>query len=421
MAWKCMGLTLGLMMLALSGRAYAEDKGCQALARSIDPAVQKLMETHDLPGLALGLTVNGRPCYFNYGVASRADSRPVTEETLFEIGSLSKTFTAVLAALAQAEGRLNLSDPVSRHLPELAGSAFDRVTLLNLATHTAGLPLTLPGEVKTADQLKKYYLNWPPPYEPGSARTYSNPGTALLGRAAAASLEESFETMMTTRLLPGLGLERTFIKVPEDSLQGYAQGYNKNNQPVRLSNDLLSTEAYALKSCPRDLIRYIEIYLGLTEVEPGLREALDQTMIAHYQVGGLHQALMWEYFDYPADLKTMQSGGSADMIFKDNPAEALAPAERPKVTALYNKTGSTNGFATYAAFVPETKTGLVLLANRPFPIEERMALAHQIFAELNGRPADPQRPEWGNAPPQDVLAGVVRPGTGLYRHQPEAD
>lgn len=381
MAWKCLGLTLGLMILALSGRAYA-DGDCRDLARSIDPTVQKLMKTYDLPGLALALTVDGRPCYFNYGVASRAGSRPVTEETLFEIGSLSKTFTAIVAAQAQVAGRLALSDPVSRHLPELAGSAFDQVTLLNLATHTSGLPLMLPGEVQTSAQLKDYYSNWRPPDEPGSSRTYSNPGTALLGRAAAAALGQSFEALMKTRLLPGLGLDRTFITLPEDRLKDYAQGYNKNNQPVRLTNDLLSTEAYALKSCTRDLIRYIEIYLGLTEVEPKLREALDETMIAHFQVGGLHQALMWEYFDYPAELKTMQAGSSADMIWKDNPALALEPAERPKTDALYNKSGSTNGFATYAAFVPETKTGLILLANRPFPIEERMALAHQIFSQV---------------------------------------
>lgn len=391
MAWKFLAISLGLAILALSARAYAEEDLCPDLTRTIDPAVHKLMNAHNLPGLALGLTVNGRTCYFNYGVSSRAGGRPVTEETLFEIGSLSKTFTAIVAAQAQGEGRLALTDPVSRHLPGLAGSAFDRVTLLNLATHTAGLPLMLPGDIKTADQLKKYYLNWRPPYEPGSSRTYSNPGTALLGRAAAAAMGEPFEELMTTRLLPGLGLNRTFITVPVGYSQDYAQGYNKNNQPVRLTNDLLSTEAYALKSCTRDLLRYIEIYMGLTEVEPKLREALDKTLIGHYQVGGLHQALMWEYFDYPADLKTMQAGGSADMIWKDNPASALEPAERPKMAALYNKTGSTNGFATYAAFVPETKTGLILLANRPFPIEERMALAHQILSELSGRLTDPQK------------------------------
>lgn len=393
MNWKCFGLVIGLVCLVMTAPAQAEDEACRALARSIDPAVQKLMKAHDLPGLALGLTVDGRACYYNYGVSARTGGRPVTEETLFEIGSLSKTFTAIVAALGQVEGRLDLTDAVSKHLPELAGSAFDRVTLLHLATHTSGLPLNPAGELKTEAQLKKYYRDWRPPYEPGSSRTYSNPGTALLGRAAAAALGEAFEALMTARLLPGLGLSRTFITVPQDRLQDYAQGYNKNNQPIRLKNDLLSTEAYALKSCTRDLIRYVEINLGLITVEPDLRRALSRTLTAHYQVGGLKQALMWEYYDEPVDLKTMLAGGSAEMIFKSNPATALEPAGWPQRAALYNKTGSTNGFAAYAAFVPEKKMGLVLLANRPFPIEERMSLAHKIFSELVGPDADLQKTE----------------------------
>lgn len=387
---KFFRLILGLACLVLSAPAYAGDEDCQTLARSIDPSVQRLMKTHNLPGLALALTVNGEACYFNYGVASRTTGEPVTEETLFEIGSLSKTFTAILAAWAQVEGRLSLTDKVSRHLPELAGSAFDRVTLLHLATHTSGLPLMLPAEVKTSEQLRKYYLDWRPGYEPGSGRSYSNPGTALLGRASAA-LGDEFEALVKSRLLPGLGLSRTYLTVPEDRLKDYAQGYDKNNRPIRLTNDLLSTEAYAIKSCARDLIRYLEINLGLIEVDPKLRQALDQTLIAHYQVGQLKQALMWEFYDYPIDLENLLPGGSSDMIYKDHPAQALDPPEGPKAAALYNKTGSTNGFATYAAFVPEKKMGLILLANRPFPIEERMTLAHQIFSELGDRASDPQK------------------------------
>lgn len=217
---KFFRLILGLACLVLSAPAYAGEAGCQTLARSIDPSVQRLMKTRDLPGVALALTVNGQACYFNYGVASRATGEPVTEETLFEIGSLSKTFTAILAAWAQAEGRLSLTDKVSRHLPELAGSAFDRVTLLHLATHTSGLPLMLPAEVKTSEQLKKYYLAWRPGYEPGSARSYSNPGTALLGRATAAAMGEEFKVLAEGRLLLlGLGLGRTYLTVPGASLK----------------------------------------------------------------------------------------------------------------------------------------------------------------------------------------------------------
>jgi beta-lactamase class C len=91
---------------------------------------------------------------FDYGVASKATKQPVTRDTLFELGSVSKTLTATLASYAQIEGDLSLNDAVSRHLPSLDGTAFGKVTLLNLGTHTpGGLPLQVPDEVHNDAQL----------------------------------------------------------------------------------------------------------------------------------------------------------------------------------------------------------------------------------------------------------------------------
>src|SRR5580704_14188621 len=114
------------------------------VAQTIGP----LMERYAIPGMAVGLIVQGHPYVFDFGVASKAPEKPVSSDTLFEIGSVSKTFTATLASYAQLDGKLSLDDTASKYLPALRGSAFDNVKLLNLGTHTpGGMPLQVPDDV----------------------------------------------------------------------------------------------------------------------------------------------------------------------------------------------------------------------------------------------------------------------------------
>ena len=93
------------------------------------------MAEYKVPGMAVAITAGGQHRVFNFGVASKASGQPVTDATIFEIGSLSKTFTATLGAYAQARGALSLDDKASRYMPALAGSAFDRIRLLELGTY----------------------------------------------------------------------------------------------------------------------------------------------------------------------------------------------------------------------------------------------------------------------------------------------
>jgi beta-lactamase class C len=104
----------------------------------VDRAIRPLLDEHDVPGMAVALTVDGRQHFFNYGVASKAENAPVTSDTLFEIGSVSKTFTAVLASYAQILGKLSLDDHPGTHMPELPRAPIDAASLLNLGTYTAG-------------------------------------------------------------------------------------------------------------------------------------------------------------------------------------------------------------------------------------------------------------------------------------------
>lgn len=102
--------------------------------------------------MAIAVTIDGKNYFYNYGVASRESQQRITSETLFEIGSLSKTFTATWASYEQVNGNLSLSDSASKYLPSLSSSSFDNISLLNLATHTAGgLPLQVPDNISNTD------------------------------------------------------------------------------------------------------------------------------------------------------------------------------------------------------------------------------------------------------------------------------
>ena len=111
--------------LSLPTYSHAVDDKKVDVETIVTQTVQPLMEREGIPGMAVGIVYDGQSYVFNYGTASRASGKPVNDDTLFEIGSVSKTFTATLAAYAQVGGRLSLSDPVSKYLPDLRGSHFD--------------------------------------------------------------------------------------------------------------------------------------------------------------------------------------------------------------------------------------------------------------------------------------------------------
>ncbi len=92
---------------SLASRA-ADETG--AIADIVDRAVRPIMKQYDVPGIAVAVTVDGRPSFFSYGVASKESGAPVTKDTLFELGSVSKTFTATLVSYAQALGKVSLDD-----------------------------------------------------------------------------------------------------------------------------------------------------------------------------------------------------------------------------------------------------------------------------------------------------------------------
>jgi beta-lactamase class C len=349
----------------------------------VDMAVRPVMSKYKIPGMAVGVIVGDRTLVFDYGVASTKTRKRVTSTTLFEIGSISKTFTATLASYSQISGQLSLSDKTRKYFPSLVDTQFGDVSLLDLGTHTpGGLPLQVPEDIKTNDQLMKYFEQWRPTYAPGTYRTYANPGIGMLGLIAAKSMNQDFVALMEGRLFPMVGMKSTYINVPESRMADYAQGYADNDAPIRMAAAVLSSEAYGVKTTAADLIRFMKANLNMIELDEKLQRAITDTHTGYFQAGVMTQDLIWEQYPYPVELKTLLEGNSPAMIFKAVPVTRITPPQKPRSDVWINKTGSTNGFGAYAAFVPVKRLGVVLLANRNYPIEDRVTMAHEILGRL---------------------------------------
>ncbi|MGO2007193.1 class C beta-lactamase [Vreelandella alkaliphila] len=374
--------------LLFGNSAWALEKPDNASIEAlVNDTIAPLMDEHRIPGMAVALSINGQQHYFNYGLANQEARIPVTDETLFELGSVSKVFTAALAGYAQASGALSLSDPSSRYLPELEGSAFDEISLLELGTYTAGgLPLQFPESVQSEEAMIDYYRQWQPEFAPGSHRLYSNPSLGLFGYLAAQSLGQPFEMAMKEALLDPLRLEHSYFQVPEAQQAHYAYGYSKQDEPIRVNPGMLDAQAYGLKSTAADVLTLVEANMSGVGLNEPLSQALATTRMGYFEVGNMTQGLGWESYAYPVALDSLLEGNSLKVVLETNPANPLSPPLPPRQEALFNKTGATNGFGAYVAFVPSQQLGIVLLANRNYPNQARIQAAHHILTTLAEAP-----------------------------------
>ncbi len=375
-------LTITIVVYGLLPAPSYSDEYSDKLAIAVESAFRPLLQAHDVPGIAVAVTVNGRRQYFSYGIASKESNAPVTEDTLFEIGSVSKTFTATLGAYAQALGWMSLEDHPSKYMPQLHGRAIDQANLLHLGTYTAGgLPLQFPAAVADHARMVTFLQQWKPSAPPGAQRRYSNPSIGVFGHIAALAMNGDFADLMQSQLRRKLGLNHTHIRVPKAEMGKYAWGY-KSGKPIRAAPAVFDAEAYGVKSSAADMIRYVEINIDPRSLEPRLRRAVESTQVGYFKVGEMVQGLGWEQYAWPLALEQLLTGNSDRMVFEANAATALSPPLAPSVPTLYNKTGSTSGFGAYVAFVPAKRIGIVMLANTNFPISARITAAHAVLEVL---------------------------------------
>lgn len=346
----------------------------------VDAAIQPVLDAHDIPGMAVALTLDGQVYFYNYGVAELATGKPVTENTLFEVGSVSKTVAAAMTTYAQVTGALSLDDHPSRFLPALAGSAVDAATLIHLGTYTpGGLPLQFPNEVTDHDSMVQYYQQWQPDVAPGVIRRYSNPSIGLMGHLAGIALGDGYDAAVESILYPALNMPNSFIRVPESAMVNYAWGYNADNQPIRVNPGMFDGEAYGVKTTTADFIRFVQANLNPSSLDDSWRQAIEETHRGYFRLNAMTQALAWELYEFPVALDTLLAGSAMGVVMENNPVQRIDPPVIATSPTLYHKTGSTNGFGAYVLFVPAERFGIVMLANRNYPNAARITAAYDIL------------------------------------------
>ncbi|MCG9620491.1 class C beta-lactamase [Vibrio diabolicus] len=362
--------------------AKTESTVSSQLKSVVDECAKGLMNEYDIPGLAVAVTIDGKRYFYNYGFADESKGSLVTNDTIFELGSISKTFAATLTGYAQEKGKLNMDDKVKDYIPELKNSVLGNTKLVHVATYTAGgLPLQFPSEVTNDAEMMQYYKTWKPEYEAGTKRKYSNPSIGLFGYIGALSMKSDYTEMMETVILPELGMTNTFVDVPKDKLNNYAFGYSSEGKPVRVNPGILDAQAYGIKSTSLDMLQYIEANMGQAQLNTDIENALERTHTKYFDTDTFTQAVGWEGYNYPVSLSQLLKGNSSDVILNAKPVQASESGTLGR-DVWYNKTGSTGGFGAYVAYVPSEKIGIVILANKNYPNAERVEAAYNIISSV---------------------------------------
>ena len=236
----------------------------------------------------------------------------MTPETLFEIGSVSKTFTATSPAMPLTQDKMRLDDRASQHWPALQGSRFDGISLLDLATYTAGgLPLQFPtlGVQKDQAQIATTTASGSRPTRraaSASIPTRASACSAISPRAAWASRSNGSWSSKCSRHWAS----NRPLDVPEAALAQYARGYGKDDRPLRvgpgpagcrrLRGEDQRGRPAALRRCQPASER----------LDRPWAQALDATHRGYYKVGDMTQGLGWEAYDWPISLKRLQAGNA---------------------------------------------------------------------------------------------------------------
>jgi D-alanyl-D-alanine-carboxypeptidase/D-alanyl-D-alanine-endopeptidase len=318
------------------------DRLAEALADRLAPLLRAAPQA---TGVALAAVHRGERLLLSYGRTARTGGGPVNADTRFEIGSVTKTYTALLLAEAAARGEVGYHDPLADYLPPGAAPAHRSgtpITLLHLATHTSGLPRLPAGFLAAA--LPAWFTDPYAGYSPerllrslGSTRVrtrpgdrvhYSNLGVGLLGQVLARAAGADYPQLLDARVCRPLGLTRTTCDPGRAQAVGHWHG--RPRPPWRIP---ALPGAGALRSTGRDLLRYLEALLNPGGVGP-LAAALTDVRRPRLLLPGSGDGLclVWNH--------RLRQG--RELLFHS---------------------GGTRGFTSFVGFCPQTGTGLAALAN----------------------------------------------------------
>jgi CubicO group peptidase (beta-lactamase class C family) len=299
-------------------------------------------------GLSIGIYRDGKAWFYGYGETMKGNGIIPNPGTLFEIGSITKTFTATMLAIAVGEGKLKLDDPVNKYLPDSIPSLQYNgkiATIRTLSNHTSGIP-RMPGNFQqTVANNKDPYAGYSTrdlysflhqlklSREPGTVFEYSNAAAGLLGTILQKIYGKSYEELLFSDIAKPLGMNDTRVNIrPADSAH-FAGGYDDNgvyNGPWNLSAAFAG--AGAIRSTATDMLKYAAAEIGAPGVPVPLETAMQLTHAITFQDGHTRIGLGWIFLHSVDD----------DILFHN---------------------GGTGGYRSYLGIDPQKKTAVVLLSN----------------------------------------------------------
>jgi D-alanyl-D-alanine-carboxypeptidase/D-alanyl-D-alanine-endopeptidase len=340
--WQVAALLLCTPPVAAQS-GFLPDSAVQAVLRDVVASERAV-------GIVAGLLdADGTRRFFSAG-SSGIEGRPLDGHSVFEIGSITKAFTATLLADMVLRREVKLSDPVDKFLPSrvsVPSRGDKRITLLDLATHYSGLPY-VPTNIAPADPANPY-ADYPPdslyaflaryelPRDPGAAYEYSNLGIGLLGHALAARVGLTYEELLRRRVLAPLGMRETGVELAPTVQAHLTSGHNEFGEPVPPWEWQSLHGAGALRSTAVDLLQFAAANLP-SESGPLARS----TKLAHV----------------PRRLVLSEDGSPSS----DSVGLAWVTSHGPAGTLTFHG-GGTGGYRTFVVLDPGARRAVVVLAN----------------------------------------------------------
>jgi len=304
-------------------------------------------------GIVVGIIDPRGKRVIGYGTMGLGDERAVGGDTVFDLGSITKVFTALALSEMVQRGEVALDDPAQKYLPadvHLHTHGVRQITLADLATHTAGLPSRPPNLDSSdprqslgypADMLYQFLSSYVPAQDPGIYYQYSSVGYGLLGEIVARKAGRSYENLLKERITQPLGMNDTQITPNTAMLARTPVGYNSHLVPMAHDHFQVLASAGALRSTTNDLLRFLEAVLGYrkTPLAPAMK-----AMVRTRRPGGTpppsmggrpgttEVALGWNIY----------TDGSREIVWKN---------------------GSVLGFRAFMGYEPSMRLGVVALIN----------------------------------------------------------
>ena len=309
-------------------------------------------------GLSIGILRAGKTSFYGYGETVKGTGKIPEAGTLFEIGSISKTFTATMLGLAVGEGKMKLDDPVNRYLPDSIPSLQYEgkvATIRMLSNHTSGIP-RMPWHfqatvVKANDPYASYTVNNLYGFlrelklgrAPGGGFEYSNAAVGLLGTILQKLYGKNYEELLFAKVAGPLGMSDTRVTIRGVDSARFASGYDDKgnyNGPWNISAAFAG--AGAIRSTARDMLKYAAAEMGEPGVPEALANAMQLTQTETFHDGHNRIGLGWIF---------LRSGGD-DILFHN---------------------GGTGGYRSYLGINVKKKIAVVLLSNCGIGVDDEGA------------------------------------------------